>query len=110
MRKVLSCLFSGVLALGIVGGVALGVTDATASESEAARFFSATENAEIYVDYNAPEHIGDYQGIFVKAKDNGDSSVTLNYELDLRMFTAEDTILQLIPITTDDRSFDGRGR
>ena len=107
MRKVLSCLFSGVLALGIVLGVALGVTDATASESEAARFFSATENAEVYVDYHAPEHIGDYQGIFVKAKDNGDSSVTLNYELDLRMFTAEDTIVQLIPITTEPKQAKG---
>lgn len=101
MRKLLSCLFSGVLALGIIGGVAFGVTNATASESEAEKFFSATENAQVYVNYQAPEHIGNYQGIFVKAKDNGDSSVTLNYELDLRMFTAEDTIVQLIPITTE---------
>ena len=101
MRKTLGRIFSGVLALGFVGGVAFGITKATASESEAEKLFSATENAEIYVDYHAPEHIGDYQGIFVKAKDNGNSSVTLNYELDLRMFTAEDTILQLIPITTE---------
>lgn len=101
MRKKLIRLFSGVLALGFVGGVAFSVAEATATESEAKKFFSTTENAEIYVDYQAPEHIGDYKGIFVKAKDNGNSSVTLNYELDLRMFTAEDTILQLLPITTE---------
>ena len=100
MRKLFSCLLSGVLAVGVIGGVAFGVTAATASEPEAEKFFSATENAEVYVNYQAPEHIGDYQGIFVKAKENGDSSVTLNYELDMRMFTSEDTLLQLLPITT----------
>lgn len=100
MRKLLARAFSGVFALALIGGVALGFTSANASERESEKFFSATQNAEVFVDYQAPEHIGDYKGIFVKAKDNGDSAVTLNHELDLRMFTAEDTLLRLLPITT----------
>lgn len=100
MRKLLARIFSGVSALCIIGGVAFGIANASASQSEAEKFFTATQNAEIYVDYQAPEHIGDYKGIFVKAKDNGDSAVTLNYELDLRMFTKDDVLLEIIPITT----------
>lgn len=99
MRKLLVRVFSGVFAFGLIGG-ALAIAKADASEPTAKRFFTATQNAEIYYDYQAPAHIGDYKGIFVKAKDNGDSAVTLNYELDMRMFSAEDTFLRVLPITT----------
>lgn len=101
MKKLLTRVFSGAFAVALIGGTAFGFASATASESEASRFFSATENAEVFVDYQAPEHIGEYKGIFVKAKDNGDSSVTLNHELDLRAFSAQDVLLRLIPITTE---------
>lgn len=62
--------------------------------------FAATKNAEIAADYLAPAHIGEYKGIFVRAPENGASVVTLNHTLDLRMFTAKDVLLELLPVTT----------
>lgn len=62
--------------------------------------FAATKNAEIAADYLAPAHIGEYKGIFVRAPENGASVVTLNHPLDLRMFTAKDVLLELLPVTT----------
>ena len=99
MRKLLVRVFSGIFALGLLGGV-FAMANAAASEPEAGKFFAETKNAQIYVNYQAPEHIGDYKGIFVQAKESGDSSVTLNHVLDLRMFTEKDTLLKVIPITT----------
>jgi len=107
MRKLLIRVVSGIFSVALIGGAAVGFTNAMASESEAVKFFSATQNAEVFVDYQAPEHIGDYKGIFVKAKDNGDSAVTLNHELDLRAFTANDVLLTLIPITTEPKAKKG---
>ena len=106
MRKLLVRVFSGVFALSLIGGT-IAIATANAGETETERFFTATQNAEMYVDYQAPEHIGDYKGIFVKAKENGDSAVTLNYELDLRMFTANDTLLTVLPITTSPKEAKG---
>ena len=107
MRKLLTRVFAGAFAVTLIGGTVFGISNAVASENEADKFFSATENAEVFVDYQAPEHIGDYKGIFVKAKDNGDSAVTLNHELDLRVFTANDVLLRLIPITTEPKEATG---
>lgn len=100
MRKFLLCLFSGVCVVCLFCGAAIGVSAGSEKSKKAEDFFSATKNAEIITDYQAPEHIGNYKGIFVKASMNGESTVTLNHELDLRMFTADDILIQLIPVTT----------
>jgi hypothetical protein len=61
-----------------------------AEDKQAKQFFTAVENAEIIENYQAPVHIGDYKGLFVKSPDNGDSIVELTHDLDLRVF--EDAI------------------
>ena len=101
MRKFLACVLS-VLFAGALFGVGLfNDSSVKAEEKQAKDFFDATLNAEVITDYQAPAHIGNYKGIFVKAKDNGDSGVTLSHEIDLRAFSAQDTLLSLIPITTE---------
>lgn len=86
-----------------IGGVALGNYDGVAEQETktSADFFSATKNAEIITDYQAPEHIGDYKGIFVKSTDSGATTVTLNHAIDLRAFTSEDILLTMLPVTTE---------
>lgn len=63
-------------------------------------FFSEIENAELIKNYQAPDYVGDYSGILVRARDNGDSTVTLNHELDLRAFTAKDPLIKFVVIPT----------
>ncbi len=63
-------------------------------------FFTVVENAELVEHYNAPDYVGDYEGVFVKALDNGDSTVRLSHELDLRGFTDKDPIVKFVIIPT----------
>ena len=46
MRKLWNRVFIGAFAVALVGGTVVGFSDAVASESEAVKFFSATQNAE----------------------------------------------------------------
>ncbi len=81
-------------------GLTFGFSTVNAGEKQADDFFSTTANAEIITNYSAPAHLGSYKGIFVKALDNGESTVTLNHEIDLRTFTKDDDILTILPVTT----------
>ena len=108
MKKLLTGILSLLFAAGIGSSVALAIpaenpaqtqTEGTAHKT-ADDFFSATKNAEIITDYQTPAHIGNYKGIFVKASENGESVVTLNHTLDLRMFTKDDNLITMIPVTT----------
>jgi hypothetical protein len=88
-----------VLALSSFG--IMRITQAPKAEDmQAKQFFTAVENAEIIENYQAPVHIGDYKGLFVKSPDNGDSIVELTHDLDLRVFERKDVLLKVIPITS----------
>lgn len=98
IRQIMLILLS-VLFIGCLAAFAFGNAFAE-QEQKNVSAFTSIRNAEIIENYSAPEHIGNFQGVFIKAPENGESVVELSHELDLRAFTKDDILLKFIPITT----------
>lgn len=100
-KNIVLCFLIFIVVILSLLATALMVQKTKAEEAQAqSSFFTAVKNAEIIENYQAPEHIGDYKGIFIKSLDNGDSVVELTHDLDLRVFEKKDVLLKFIPITT----------
>ncbi len=99
-RKVLSFALALIATVGVLTGVKLSMPKASAKNNSTSEFFTATKNAKIIADYQIADEMGGYKGLFVQAPDNGESTITLNHELDLRAFTKEDALLSVVPVPT----------
>lgn len=99
-KSLLSFALAAIAAVSIFAGVKLGTPHANASDKTSSEFFSATKNAQIITGYQLSEEFGSYKGLFVKAPDNGESTITLNHELDLRAFTKSDALISVLPVPT----------
>lgn len=97
-KKLLSFALAFVATMSFLTGVKLVAPKANAQNKPTSDFFTATKNARMITNYQMSDEMGGYKGLFVQAPDNGESTVTLNHELDLRAFTKEDALLSVVPV------------